>query len=272
VGPKFIVTFFKLLYQSAKLWIDQDMVYYAAAFSYYAPLALVPLILISLTIVGLIYGTQFTAQMFSTWGETMGTDLVKILSVAVDNLTIATNSFTIPLVGILFFSTICLVALNVVSAAFQRLWGITDQGLRSWLNRSFRSAIFIIILQLYLIGIIGTEIFLSLIVLPGSELVSQMFFGLSTTIFFTLLYHFLYSHHPSLKGSLVGAIVAALLFMGAKYVVFIMLLTTPSLNFYGAAGPILILLIWVYVLAAIILYGAAIAGTYDKIYLSVNTK
>ena len=248
------------------------MVYYAAAFSYYAPLALVPLVLISLTIVGMIYGQEFTAQIFSTWGDQMSPDLVKTISLAVDNLTIATNSYTVPLVGTLFFSTICLVALNVVSAGFQRLWGITDQGLISWLGRSFRSAIFIIILQLYLIGIIGIEIFLSLIELPASTLISQLFFGLSSTIFFTTLYRFLYSHHPSLKGSLVGAMVAAVLFIGAKYAVSITILTTPALHFYGAAGLILILLIWVYVLAAIILYGAAIAGTYDKIYLSENIK
>ena len=65
---------------------------------------------------------------------------------------------------------------------------------------------------------------------------------------------------------------AAVLFIGAKYAVSITILTTPALHFYGAAGLILILLIWVYVLAAIILYGAAIAGTYDKIYLSENIK
>lgn len=260
--------FLKLLLQSGKLWLDQDMVYYAAAFSYYAPLAIVPLVLISLSIVGSIYGKDYTTQIFSAWGETMSSDIVTLLSLAVDNLTIATNSFTQPLVGILFFSTICLVALNVVSAALQRLWGITDGGFLSWLDRSFRSAVFIIILQLYLIGIIAVEICLSLIEeLPASGLISQLFFGLSSAIFFTILYRYLHSHHPSLNGSLVGAIVAAILFMGAKYAVSLTILTTPSLNFYGAAGLILIFLIWVYVLAAIILYGAAIASTYDKIYL-----
>ena len=264
--------FFKLLYQSAKLWIDQDMVYYAAAFSYYAPLALIPLIFISVTIVGLIYSEGFTAQVFRTWGETMGSDLVTVINLAVANLTIATKSYTLPLVGIIFFSFICLVALNVVSAGFQRLWGITDQGLINWLGRSFRSAVFIIILQLYLIGIIAMEIFLSLIELPASGLISQLFFGFSSAVFFTLLYRFLYSHHPSLQGSFFGATVAALLFMGAKYAVSLTILTTPSLNFYGSAGLILVLLIWVYVLAAIILYGAAIAHSYDKIYLSEKLK
>lgn len=263
---------FKLLYQSGKLWLDQDMVYYAAAFSYYAPLAIVPLVLISLTIVGTFYGAEFTSKIFSTWGETMSPDLVRLLSLAVDNLSIATQSFTIPLVGVIFFSAICLVALNVVSAAFQRLWGIIDYGFFSWLSRSLRSAVFIIILQLYLIGVIAVEICLSLVLLPGSGIISQLFFGLSSTIFFTLLYRFLYSHHPSLKGSVVGAITAAILFMGAKYAVSITIITTPSLNFYGAAGLILILLIWVYVLAAIILYGAAVASTYDKIYLKETVK
>ncbi|HMO77759.1 MAG TPA: YhjD/YihY/BrkB family envelope integrity protein [Candidatus Paceibacterota bacterium] len=264
--------FFKLLYQSAKLWIENDMVYYAAAFSYYAPLALIPLILISLTMVGLIYGQEFTAQIFNAWGETLGTDLVKMLGLAVDNLTIATNSYSVPVVGIIFFSTICLVALNVLSTAFQRLRGVVELGFINWLKRSLRSAIFIVILQLYLIGIIAIEIFLSLIELPASGFISQVGFGLSSVIFFSVLYRFLYSDKPSVKGSVVGGIIAAILFMGAKHAVYLTLLTTPSLNFYGAAGLILVLLIWVYILAAILLYGAAIATTYDKIYLEEKSE
>jgi len=248
------------------------MIYYAAAFSYYAPLALAPLVLISLTTVGLIYGQEQTAKIFNTWGETLGTDIVKIISLAVENLTIATNSSTVPTIGILFFSTICLVALNVLSAAFQRLREVVDQSFYSWIKRSFRSAIFIVILQLYLIGIIAIDFFISIINLPISGFISQVGFGLASTTFFTVLYRFLYSNRPSIQGSIVGGIVAALLLMGAKYAVFVTLITTPALNFYGAAGLILILLIWIYVLAAILLYGAAVASTYDKIYLSANTK
>jgi len=41
--------------------------------------------------------------------------------------------------------------------------------------------------------------------------------------------------------------------------------TTPILSFYGAAGLILVLFVWVYVLAALIYYGAAVAGLYGKI-------
>lgn len=262
--------FLKLIIQSAKLWLNQDMVYYAAAFSYYAPLALAPLILISLTVVGVFYGEEATAKIFSGWGEVLGSDLMKMITIAVNNLTIATNSFTIPIIGILFFSVICLVALNVVSAAFERLRQKEkmDRGLFSWIKRSFRSAIFIFILQFYLMGIITINSFLTLINPPGGEFISLIGFGLSSVVFFTALYRLLYKSHPSLKGCLVGGVVATILFMSAKHAVYVTLITTPALNFYGGAGLILVLLIWVYVLAAILLYGAAIANTYDKIYLS----
>jgi uncharacterized BrkB/YihY/UPF0761 family membrane protein len=49
-----------------------------------------------------------------------------------------------------------------------------------------------------------------------------------------------------------------------KTLVDLYIVTTPALNLYGAASIILVLLVWVYILAAIIFYGAAVAGVYDK--------
>ncbi len=256
--------FLNNLYKAALLWIDHEMVYYAAAFSYYAPLAIIPLILISLTLVGLIYGVEFTAQVFFNWGEVLSPDLAKILGLAVDNLTIQTNSFTIPIIGIIIFSSISVVALNVISSGFQRLWGIEDQGIISWIFRSLRSIGFIFVLQLYLITIIGLQVVLSRFNLNDDSIFYSILLFLSTTALFTFLYRFLYRRSPNLKSSLIGALVAATLFMAAKYLVYVYVVSTPLLNFYGGAGLILVLLIWVYVLSAIIFYGAALAGLYDK--------
>lgn len=70
---------------------------------------------------------------------------------------------------------------------------------------------------------------------------------------------------PSLKGCFVGALVSSILFVLAKILVGSYIASTPVLTLFGAAGLILVLLIWIYVWALLIYYGAAVAGLYDKI-------
>jgi membrane protein len=50
----------------------------------------------------------------------------------------------------------------------------------------------------------------------------------------------------------------------SKSTISIYITNLSGLNLYGAAGLILVLLIWIYVLAAIIYFGAAVAHEYDK--------
>jgi membrane protein len=260
-----MINLIKNLYQAAVIWVDQDMVYYAAAFSYYAPLAIIPLILISLTLVGFFYGPEFTSQVLFGWGNIVSPELTSIVSEAVRNLKEETNSFTIPLIGVAIFSSISIVALNVISAGFQRLWKINDVGVISWIRRSIRSIIFIIVLQIYLIVIIGLQVVLNAFPIKADSIYYSILLFFSTAALFTFLYHFLYRYSPSLKNSLIGGFVGAVLFMVAKYLVYVYIISTPLLSFYGGAGLILVLLIWVYVLSAIIFYGAAVAGLYEKI-------
>jgi uncharacterized BrkB/YihY/UPF0761 family membrane protein len=251
-----------LFYDSIKLLIDRNADYYAAAFSFYAPLALIPLIVLSIMMVGLIYGDPVTTKVFLGWGMIMGPKVVEVIQEAVMNLRAVTDSFRIPLLGVLFFSTVCVLALNVVAAGFQRLWSIESHGFKAWLLKSWRSFIFIFVLQIYLLITIGVQVITSYLALPN--IISSAAFLLSTCVFMTLLYRFLTKKSPSWRGCVLGSVVVAVLSASTKIMVNIYISANPVVNFYGAAGLILILLAWIYILSIFIFYGAAVANLYDK--------
>ncbi len=255
---------FDLLFNSAKLWYMQDMKSYAAAFSYYAPLAILPLLLISITIVGTVYGESFTKQIITNWGLVLGQELIEIIRSAIGNLQSEADTFGIPLVGILFFTIASILALNVLSGGFHKLWKIEKKGLVNWLFKSLRSILFVLILQIYLIVIIGFEIFLTFTNLKGDFLLSLIFIYISTAAFFAILFRFLASSAPNWKACIVGASIASVLFVISKSTINIYITNLSGLNLYGAAGLILVLLIWIYVLASIIYYGAAVAHIYER--------
>ena len=255
-----------LLLHSARLWYHKDVKLYSAAFSYYAPMALIPLIVLSITIIGLIYGTDFVKEFFLSWGVIFGTDLSTLISIAVNNLNAETKTFQVPILGIFLFSGISIFALNVLSAGFNHLWDTNYDGVKNWLHKSIRSIIFILVLQLYFIFIIGFEFFLTITKIEFTTLISTVFIFINTTILFVVLYKFLPIKSPSFKGCVFGGLIAAILFMAAKILVGLYLASSSSINLYGAAGIILVLLVWVYILAALIYYGAAVAHIYDRMY------
>ncbi len=259
---------FYLLYDSVSRFIECGAGYYAAAFSYYAPLALVPLVYFSVKIVGFFYGDAFTTQVFSTWGSALGEDLLSIIRIAVDNLGNETEASKFTIFGAMLFLGFCIVALNVMSDGFQDLWGKQTRGVKAWFIKSFRSIGFIFILQVYLIFVIGLEFFVAPTIFGHSPYVSSLILFFSTMAFFFTLYKLLVANSPSAKGCLWGAGISSIFFVMAKTIVDFYVITTPVITLYGAAGLLLILLVWVYVLAVIIYYGATVASLYDKINLS----
>ena len=259
------MNFIYVLYDAVLLWIERGAGYFSAAFSYYAPLALVPLLLFSVTVVGFFYGETYAGMIFTNWGSVLGDDLVALIRLALENLDTETKASQIPIVAVSFFLGFYMVALNVLSEGFLRLWGREQRGFVYFLQKSARAIIFLLVLQMYLMVLIAFQFFITLPVFGNFFIINTLFLYVSTAVFFTFLYRFLAKHSPSWTACTVGALVSALLFVLIKTLVAIYVAHTPVLTLYGAAGLILILFVWVYVLAVIIFYGAAVAGVYDKI-------
>ncbi len=253
-----------LFYHSGKRWFGEDMSYYAAAFSYYAPLSLIPLILLSLGICGFFYGDEFVQNIFLSWGTVFGNDVLALLDVAVKNLEIEVHTYKIPLLAIVFFCGVSIFTFNVLGTAFHHVWGIHEVSLKAWVKQTLRSILFVLILQLYLIFIIGSEGFLVATKVREIPFVSEIIWFTSISFLFVLVFRFLVSRAPSWKGCTFAGLVSGFLFVWAKNIIGLYLSYEPVLSIFGTAGLMLVLLVWVYVLASIILYGAALANMYDK--------
>ena len=95
--------------KAAVLWYDRDADHAAAMVSYYALFAVVPLLFLSITISGFVYGQGFVLATLASWGSVLGADLLGLLQVSLQNLSALSNKFALPLVGALFFSGMIIV-------------------------------------------------------------------------------------------------------------------------------------------------------------------
>jgi len=89
-------------------------------------------------------------------------------------------------------------------------------------------------------------------------------FSIIVFIVFTTVYKFLPDAKVELKDVLRGALLATILFMFGKYLISFYLGNSSFGTAYGAAGSLVLLLIWVYYSAMILLFGAEFIEVYTR--------
>ena len=100
--------------------------------------------------------------------------------------------------------------------------------------------------------------------LPLFAALAQIVFFMCTTVLIALGFGLLPLTAPSFKARLYGAVVATTLFLFTRTLVALHVATSPSPDIYGAAGLLFVLLIWIYISACIIYYGASFAYVYEN--------
>lgn len=267
--------FFRLLYRAVGIWLRCDADVHAAALAYFAIFALTPLLLLSITLVGLfIEGPEITTLLLR-WGNTLDPELTALLDTSVRNFSTLTTAYMVPLIGIIFFSTMILVSLNSLAEGLSRIWNVSQYGLRSMINRSARSILFFLFLQTYLVCIILLNRLIVMVahvpVVHFLEIIYPVLLFGSTLGLFILGYGILPFRSAPLRARFYGALVASSLFLFTRELVAINIATTPIPSLFGAAGLIIVMLVWIYVAASIVYYGAAFAAAYEEDTLERNS-
>ncbi len=248
------------------LWFERGCESMAAAVSYYAMFALVPLIFVSVYIVSLLFGEELVTRVMLSWGSGMGTGVLTLLENAVSELP---NS---PLVSLAPVGTLVLllfavvIFFNTLTEGFHKLFGVSGSGVRGLVRKSARALAAIVVLQVFIVGLIAAE-FGFAILFEGLAIRSYATAGVyigALFVLFTLCYSVLpLENVPSLQSRLYGAFIAAVLFSVAKTSVSVHIALTPVPDLFGAAGVAVALLLWVYVSASVVYFGAAFAHVHD---------
>lgn len=254
---------FSLIKDAALRWYEKDADHLSAALAYYTPFALTPLIFVSVNILSYFYGATYTGEMLRAWGSVLGPDVLAFLSEAIINMHSTAATMPIPVFGSLFFLGMIIVAFNTVTGGFHQLWDVPHTGVRGWLRKSWRSVVFMFVLQAYLVLIMAVDgFFLSWSAPAYTKIVSSLIAFFATAWLFYLMYRFLPIQPYSRSASFVGAAVASFLLSIAKGLIALYVSTAAAPHLYEAGGLVVALLIWMYATAAVIYFGAAVVYEY----------
>lgn len=261
--------FFRLLRQALRVWVRHEADQHAAALAYFTPFALTPLIIISISMIGYVFGADRLTDMLVRWGNGVDVGVTDLIYKSVQNFDIVTGYYYLPIVGGMFLSIMVFITLNSLIVGLHKLWDVELYGWRTFLRKSWRIALFIVVLQGYFIAVImlGDTIAIAKSLTGLMVFWSFLSYVVSFVLTLTLLavaYGVLALQSPTFNARFAGATVAGVLLFFSRELVTLHFSTAPVQSLFGAAGLLITLLVWVYVVAGIVLYGAAFARVYDE--------
>lgn len=260
----------KLLKQTVQEWQQDKVPILAAALAYYMVFSVAPIVIIVIAVVGFIVGETVARQEVIEQMEALiGSDATESVRVVIQNQFKPSSSIIATLIAtvtVIFGATTVVVQLK---QALNMIWGVEPkpgQGVKGFVKTR--------ILSVLMVMGIGLVLLLSLVlsaVLAGVDrlleqylsvpsLIWAMADNLISVILMTLLFGQIYRVLPDVeiawKDVAVGSAITAILFTLGKAGISIYLGNSSVGSAYGAAGSLVIFLMWVFYSAQIFLLGA----------------
>ncbi|SDP37970.1 membrane protein [Ralstonia sp. 25mfcol4.1] len=279
--------FARLLRDTVSAWLDDYAPSMGAALAYYTVFSVAPLLLIVIAIAGLVYGDEAArGAVVEQIGGLVGVEGAK----AIESMLISLSS---PAKGSLtaVLSTVTLfVGATTVFAELQdaldRIWRVPERKKPSGIWELLRARV----LSFGMILGIGFLLIVSLVasaalaaigrywspMLGEGELLGHLLdMSLSfvlVTVVFAMIYKIM--PHAAVKWPDVwlGAVVTSVLFTVGKLLIGLYIGKTGVATGYGAAGSLVVVLVWVYYSAQIFLLGAEFTWLYANRFGSLRAR
>ena len=271
-----------LVKETYKDWVDDEPFDQSAIVAYYSIFSLPALLIIIVTIAGIAFGQKAVQdQISSQIGGMIGPDSAKDIQGMIASSYQQGNSGIALVIGVatlLFGATGVFIALQ---KALNRIWEVKINPDKSGLKMLIRARAvsFGVVLTIGFLLLISLVITAALTALSGwvEERMPDFFlyifyvvdFLISIsiiTLLFAMLFRFLPDVNIEWKSVWTGAVITALLFVIGKYALALYFGKAEPGSTYGAAGSIILILLWVFYSCLIMFFGAEFTQVYARRY------
>jgi membrane protein len=253
---------------AGKDWLDDKAPRLAAALSYYTAFSLPPLLVILVGIAGLVLGTDVVRErLINQIGQLVGDESALLLGEAITEAqTSGTGVAVVFGVGALVLGATGVFgqlqdSLNTIWEASPRRAGGVLRFFRSRLL-SLAAVLgtgFLLLVSLAVSAAVGGIIEMAgrIDALEPFVIVMDLVTSASViTVMFALIFKFLPDVEVAWRDVWFGAVVTAVLFVTGKFGIGLYLSMSDVGSAYGAAGSLIIILVWIYYSALILFFGA----------------
>lgn len=265
-----------LLRESVTGYLNDNALSHGAAMAFYAATSLAPILLIIVAIAGIVIGNDAAQLALSAeFAGVMGPQSADLLKATIETASHRGSGTLATLIGLMALLVTASGVFGEMQQSLNRIWKVEPNGVS--LSRLVRARA----ASLGLVAALGFMLLVSLAASTAisalSEIINQQLpFGelivssINTVVSFVLIallfaaiYKVLPDRRLKWRDVAVGSIVTALLFTIGKSLIGWYIGTSAIATSYGAAGALMVVLLWVYYSAQIFLFGAEITRAYS---------
>ncbi len=274
---KYIKSFYEVIKDTFDGFLEFKVLKMSASLAYITVFSLAPLLLVILFICDVFWGREaIEGAIYSQVNSFVGASSAEQIQAMIQNLALSKNSTLAAVIGI---GTLLFGATSVfaeIQDSINTIWGLRHKKKSGfWLFLKSRLLSF---------GVIGSLGFILLVALGFSTLLdgisnqlTQTYTEISVIIFYmsnlvatfiitSLLFGSIFTILPDAeitwKQVRVAAFTSTILFMLGKFLITFYITNSNISDVYGAAGSIVVLMVWVYYSSVILYLGATFAKFY----------
>ena len=269
--------FWNILVDAGDDFIEDHATKLSASLAYYTLFSIGPLLLVVVTILGFFYKRAYiTNQIFDQMNSVVGSNTTAQLQSILINMSHQTNKTLLGVIGILVFIFGATGIFSEIQSSINYIWSIKAKPKRSWL-KYITDRLLSLLLVIGMGFLMMVTVFLNLLIdlLSGrlkpllgdanTILLKASNFGLLfivVALVFFVIFKVLPDAKIHWKDALIGAVFTTILFLIGKFLISYYFSFSKSINLYGAATSIILLLSWVYYSSMILYYGAEFTEVY----------
>jgi membrane protein len=266
---------------SFKEWKDDDALSLGAALAYYTLFSIAPLLLIVIAVAGFVWGReavqgQIVGQVDQLIGRQGGVAIQTLIANAAKQ-----GQGSGVLATIIAAATALFGATGVfaqLQKALNQIWNVAPKpgaGIMAFFKTRIASFGMILGIGFLLLVSLVISAGLSAVntwmtgLMPGAEMLfSVLNFVVSLaliTLLFAMIYRFLPDVRIAWRDVWMGALFTALLFTIGKFLIGLYLGRSSAASVFGAAGSLVIVLLWIYYSTQILFFGAEMTQVYARL-------
>ena len=266
-----------LLKETFNGFIADNGIKLSAALSYYTVFSLPPLLIIIMSLSGIFFGADAVrGEIFGQINGLVGSDAALQIQNTIKNIELSDSNTFAQTIGIIVLVIGASGVFAEIQDSINYIWGIKAKPKRGLIKYLYNR-----LMSFSMIGSVGFLLLVGLVVNSLIDVLSKrlailfpedsifLFNVINAGVIFviiTLLFVIIFKTLPdgkiAFRDCIIGASFTAILFMIGKFAIGFYLGRYNIASVYGAAGSVILILVWVYYSAIILYFGAEFTKVY----------
>jgi len=252
---------------------------YSASLAYYTLFSLAPLLLLLISLAGIFLGKDASqGKIFAEINGLVGADAAKSIQDMIKHLQTSGKSTISVIIGIITLIIGATTVFGEIQESINLIWQVKPKPKVAWIkllkDRLLSGSMIVTLGFLLLVSLIVNgallalstklESFLPAITITLFNILNVAISFVVIAVLFGIIFKVLPDANIKWRDVRSGAIFTAVLFMIGRLLIGIYISSTSST--YGAAGSLIVILLWIYYTAAILYFGAEFTRAYADFY------